>query len=187
MLRRMILRFSGVLAAAVLVWLLAVPLIVTLWPMAGDLAAVGRVWGELGTWVSLGWTLLISGAVAVAAVAISLPAACWLGRCRPATARWLGLGLLSSRPADCVTAIVLPDGCDGGALLKTLEGTYGVKFAGGQEQLKGKIVRVSTMGYSGLFDVIVALSALEMALKGAGAAVELGAGVKAAQQVFLEA
>ena len=83
------------MAAAVLVWLLVVPLIVTLWPMAGDLAAVGRVWAERGTWGSLGWTLLISGAVAAAAVAASLPAACWLGRCRPATARWLGLGLLA--------------------------------------------------------------------------------------------
>ena len=108
-----------------------------------------------------------------------------LGKAMRAGAAALGLGLLSSSPADCVTALVLPDDVDGAALLKTLEGKYGVKVAGGQEHLKGKIIRVSTMGYVGRFDVITALSALEMALSEAGAAVELGAGVRAAEEVFL--
>jgi len=109
-----------------------------------------------------------------------------LGTALRAGAAALGLPLLSSSPADCVTAIRLPEAVDGGALLKDLEAKYGVKFAGGQNQLKGKIVRISTMGYSGPFDVIIALSALEMALCDAGQPVELGAGVRAAEEVLLQ-
>ena len=109
-----------------------------------------------------------------------------LGRALRAGAAALGLDLLSTSPADCVTAIRVPDGVDGAQLLKTIEHRYGVKLAGGQEHLKGRIVRISTMGHVGLFDVLIALAALEMALADAGASVELGAGVRAAEQVFLE-
>ena len=97
----------------------------------------------------------------------------------------LGLELLSKSPADAVTAIVVPQGIDGEALVKNIEKKYGVKFAGGQDQLKGRIVRVSTMGYCDRFDVVVALSALEMALTEARAKIALGAGIRAAEQVFL--
>jgi aspartate aminotransferase-like enzyme len=110
-----------------------------------------------------------------------------LGQAMRAGAQALGLGLLSASPSDSVTAITLPGGVDGAALLKNIEVRHGVKFAGGQEQLAGRIVRVSTMGYCGPFDVIVALAALEMGLTEAGVSVELGAGVRAAEQVFLEA
>ena len=43
------------------------------------------------------------------------------------------------------------------------------------------------MGYSGMFDVVVALSALEMALSEAGRTLELGSAVRAAEEVFLAA
>jgi serine---pyruvate transaminase len=108
-----------------------------------------------------------------------------LGKALRAGAVALGLGIFSKSPADCVTAITLPEGVDGGALLKTAEQKYGVKFAGGQDHIKGKVVRVSTMGYIGMFDVVISLSALEMALAEVGAPVELGAGVRAAEEVFL--
>jgi len=110
-----------------------------------------------------------------------------LGKAMRAGVRALGLELLSSAPADCVTAVRLPEGLDGEALLRKIERDYGVKFAGGQEHLKGKIIRVSTMGYSGMFDVVVALSALEMALSEAGRTLELGSAVRAAEEVFLAA
>jgi aspartate aminotransferase-like enzyme len=109
-----------------------------------------------------------------------------LGRALRAGVQALGLGLLSNRPADCVTAVALPDEVDGVALLETCEKDYGVKFAGGQEQLKGKIIRISTMGYSDRFDVVTALAALEMALTTQGVEVELGFGVRAAEEVFLD-
>lgn len=109
-----------------------------------------------------------------------------LGRAMRAGVQALGLELFSRHPADCVTGIRVPEGIDGQALLADIEATDGVKFAGGQAHAKGKILRVSTMGYAGRFDVIIALSALEMGLSRAGHEIELGAGVRAAESVFLE-
>jgi aspartate aminotransferase-like enzyme len=104
-----------------------------------------------------------------------------------AGARALGLELLSERPSDSVTAIRMPEGIDSAALVKTLRDVEGVAFAGGQAALKGKIIRVATMGYCGKYDVMVAMAALEMGLAGAGHEVELGAGVRAAESVLLGA
>ena len=96
----------------------------------------------------------------------------------------LGLELLSSSPSDSVTAIKVPEGVDGLELPKTLVGTYGLQIAGGQSQLKGKIIRFSHMGYVDAFDTLAQVSGLEMALRDLGATVDLGAGVAAAQKVL---
>ena len=53
---------------------------------------------------------------------------------------------------------------------------YGVTVAGGQGQLKGKIVRIAHCGYFGAFDIVIALTALEMALRDLGHELEPGAG-----------
>jgi aspartate aminotransferase-like enzyme len=98
----------------------------------------------------------------------------------------LGLELFAERPSTSVTSVRLPEGVDGVALVKTLRDVEGVAFAGGQADLKGKIVRIATMGYCGKFDVILGLAALEMGLAQAGVKVELGSGVRAAEEVLLE-
>ena len=59
-----------------------------------------------------------------------------------------------------------------------------VTFAGGQDQLKGKIIRVAHLGWVGAFDVVVSIAALELALSHFGAPVELGRGVGAAEAVL---
>lgn len=87
-------------------------------------------------------------------------------------------------PSEALTAIRAPEGINGQDVVKTLREKYGVTIAGGQAQAKGKIFRISHMGYVNEFDVIVALSALELTLKDLGYPVELGAGVKAAEMVF---
>lgn len=99
----------------------------------------------------------------------------------------LGLELLSKKPANALTAVKSPDGIDGEALKSTLDKTYGVKVAGGQARLKGKIIRFAHLGYSATFDMITAVSALEFALRDLGYKVDLGAGVKAAQEVLHQA
>jgi len=43
------------------------------------------------------------------------------------------------------------------------------------------------LGYVDTFDIIVAISALEMALKKFGTQIQLGKGVAAAQEILLEA
>ena len=65
-----------------------------------------------------------------------------------------------------------------------LEKQYGVKVAGGQDALKGKVVRIAHMGYIDAFDILAALSALELVLLEMGHPVEPGAGVAAAQRVL---
>ncbi|MBI4721986.1 MAG: alanine--glyoxylate aminotransferase family protein [Candidatus Stahlbacteria bacterium] len=96
----------------------------------------------------------------------------------------LGLELFSKYPANTVTAIKVPEGIDGSKLIDVLFYKYGVKVAGGQSQLKGKIFRIAHLGYMGQFDVIIAITATELALKDMGYGVEIGAGVKAAEEVL---
>jgi len=99
----------------------------------------------------------------------------------------LGLELFSKNPSDSVTAIRTPEGIDGAAVPKVMAEEFGVRIAGGQAHLKGKIVRISHMGYTDAFDVLAAVGALEMALGRLGAAVDVGAGVAAAQKVLAKA
>ena len=98
----------------------------------------------------------------------------------------LGLELLSEKPADSLTAVKVPIGIDGAELTKRLKEKYGVNFAGGQERLKGKIFRIAHLGYFDQLDIIVAISALEMALSELGYKFELGSGVKAAERILTE-
>lgn len=99
--------------------------------------------------------------------------------------RALGLKLLAvDLPSNAVTGVYLPDGIDGGAFNKKLREDYGVTIAGGQAQLKGKIFRVAHLGYADTLDVIVALAAVERGLLHFGYNLELGTGVRAAEQVL---
>lgn len=88
-------------------------------------------------------------------------------------------------PSDAVTAINAPAGVDGQAIYKNLRVHYGITAAGGQDHLKGKIFRISHMGYLDRFDVILALAATEMVLKGLGHPVTLGKGVARAQELLM--
>jgi aspartate aminotransferase-like enzyme len=99
----------------------------------------------------------------------------------------LGLELFAARPVEGLTVFKVPDGLDGTALLANLEKKYGLKLAGGQDVLKGKIVRLGHMGYIDAFDVLAALSGLELVLLEMGHPIEPGAGVAAAQRSLAEA
>jgi aspartate aminotransferase-like enzyme len=97
-----------------------------------------------------------------------------------------GLSLFPKQsPSDALTAISSPDGVDGQAIYRNLRVQYGITAAGGQDHLKGKIFRISHMGYMDTFDVITALAAIEMVLKGLGHGVRLGSGVAKAQELLM--
>lgn len=99
----------------------------------------------------------------------------------------MGLKLLApSAPSPAATGVWVPEGIDGGALGKYLRDVMGVTIAGGQGKLKGKILRLAHIGYADTFDVVVGLSALEMALRHFGQDVALGKGPGAATEVLLE-
>jgi aspartate aminotransferase-like enzyme len=89
--------------------------------------------------------------------------------------------------ANVVTVAALPEDIDGVRVPKLMRDRYGVTIAGGQGHLKGKIARIAHCGYYGAFDIVVALTALEMALRDLGHDAEPGAGAAAAQRVFAAA
>ncbi len=59
----------------------------------------------------------------------------------------------------------------------------GVMVQGGQDQMKGKLVRIGHMGYLGPFDMLIAVSALEIGLARLGYNFNSGAGVAAVQSI----
>ena len=97
-----------------------------------------------------------------------------------------GLALFPKQAhSDALTVVSTPAGVDGQAVYKNLREQYGITAAGGQDHLKGKIFRISHMGYMDTFDVIQALAATEMVLKGLGHPVKLGSGVGKAEELLL--
>lgn len=109
-----------------------------------------------------------------------------LAKATRAAAGGIGLELFSSSPTNSVTAMRVPNGVDGSAVVKNMRIKYGITIAGGQDHLKGKIVRIAHIGYFSEFDIITAISGLEMTLSDLGYGLRPGAGVAAAQAVFAE-
>src|SRR5436305_4797343 len=97
----------------------------------------------------------------------------------------LGLELFSTRPAEGLTAFRVPDGLKDADIRNRLTERFGITFVGGQDKLKGQIVRFGHMGYMDELDVVSGLAALEMVLNDLGHDVEPGCAVTAAQQVLL--
>ncbi|OPY75751.1 MAG: Soluble hydrogenase 42 kDa subunit [Syntrophorhabdus sp. PtaU1.Bin153] len=98
----------------------------------------------------------------------------------------LGLKVFAKNPSPAVTAICAPDGIDGQAIYNLLWKKYSVTGAGGQDQLKGKIFRLATLGYADKYDVVTAIAALEFSLKELGHKFTMGAGVGRAMEVLEE-
>jgi len=105
-----------------------------------------------------------------------------------AAVKALGLELFAPAAAsDAVTAVKVPAGVDGEKLVKVMRDTYGITIAGGQAELKGKVFRIAHMGFIEEFDIIIGISCLEKVFAQMGYTFAFGAGVKAAQEVFLKA
>jgi aspartate aminotransferase-like enzyme len=109
-----------------------------------------------------------------------------LAKATRAAAGGLGLDLFSSAPVNSVTGIRVPQGIDGTAVVRQMQTRYGITIAGGQDHLKGKIVRIAHVGFFSEFDIITAISGLEMTLSDLGFGIRPGAGVAAAQATFAE-
>jgi len=98
-------------------------------------------------------------------------------------ARALGLRLLApDNPSPGATGVLLPDGLDGSKLVRYARDVLGIHLQGGQDQMKGKLVRFGHMGWLSPFDMLTAVSAFELALRHCGYQFAAGAGVTAVQQ-----
>jgi aspartate aminotransferase-like enzyme len=110
-----------------------------------------------------------------------------LARATRAAAGALGLRLFAeSCPSDALTAICSPGAVDSGTLIKEFKRNFGAVVANGQGEMKGKIFRVAHLGYYDFTDAVGLIACLEILLKRLGIPVELGSGVRAAQQVYLQ-
>lgn len=93
-----------------------------------------------------------------------------IGRMTRDGIRALGLSLLpdESVASNTVTAVKVPEGVDGAALLSRMREEHGVVLAGGQEELRGKIFRIGHMGECRPEDIQQVLDALEATLPTVG-------------------
>jgi aspartate aminotransferase-like enzyme len=104
-----------------------------------------------------------------------------------------GLAAIGLRPvvtdeaiaSRSVTAVYPPDGVDADGLRKQVQEDFGLVLAGGQGKMAGKIFRVGHLGFYQPLDMLTVLAALEVTCVRMGAAVPLGAGVRAAQEAML--
>lgn len=109
-----------------------------------------------------------------------------LGRATRAGIKAMGLELFS--PDDdssaVVTAVHAPEGIDSTALLRHLRDRHGVTLAPGQGALKGTIFRIGHIGWFDIFDIAVALAAVELSLVELGADIERGVAVTRAFEAY---
>jgi aspartate aminotransferase-like enzyme len=104
-----------------------------------------------------------------------------------AAAKALGLKLFSAgSPGAALTAIASPSGVDSSDIVKAFRNHFGAVIANGQGEMKGQLFRIAHLGYYDYLDTIAAIGALEQVLAEIGQPVELGAGLRAAQQVYAE-
>jgi len=98
----------------------------------------------------------------------------------------LGLKLISTSPSDSVTGACYPQGIDDSAFRSALRDKHGIHIAGGQDgrgaSWKGRIFRISHMGYVDAEDTRAALVAIETELIAAGMKVEAGTAVRVFEQ-----
>jgi aspartate aminotransferase-like enzyme len=90
-----------------------------------------------------------------------------------------------SSPANAVTAINAPAGIESTKVVKEMRARFGAILTDGQGTMKGHMFRIAHLGYYDFLDLLAVLGALEIVLRKVGHEVELGSGVRAAQNVYL--
>jgi len=138
-------------------------------------AALDYVREQGGGDLAAGRELLITNAETAAAMTRAAAAA-------------LGLKLFSAAsPGAALTAIASPAGVDSSDIVKAFRNHFGAVIANGQGEMKGLLFRIAHLGYYDYLDTIAAIGALEQVLAEIGQRVELGAGLRAAQEVYAQA
>ncbi len=98
----------------------------------------------------------------------------------------IGMEIFPAQPNNALTIAKMPAGIDSSALLSKLEKQFGLKLANGQDELKGKVIRLAHMGYIDQFDILAGIAGVELVLMEMGHPVEPGKGLAAAQRVFAQ-
>ena len=99
----------------------------------------------------------------------------------------LGLNLCATDPqweSDTVSAITVPEGVDSAEVVKVAYHRYATSFGVGLSQVAGKVFRIGHLGDCNEVMCLGALASAELSLAAAGAKVDFGAGVAAAQSYY---
>ncbi|MBI4228457.1 MAG: alanine--glyoxylate aminotransferase family protein, partial [Deltaproteobacteria bacterium] len=97
----------------------------------------------------------------------------------------IGLGLYAKHsPSPALTAIVAPQGIGAGNVINGLRQKFGMTVAGGQDQAKGKIFRISHIGFIDKAATIAVISAVESVLKNLGHEFVFGKGLTKAAEIL---
>ncbi len=107
-----------------------------------------------------------------------------MGEATRAAVKALGFGILPENPVNGVTVCVCPEGIDGNQIVRTMDDDFGVRVAGGQLGLSGKVFRIGHMGGIRERDLPMVIGALELAMAKLGYKVEIGRGLSALQDVL---
>ncbi|MDQ2092267.1 L-aspartate--glyoxylate aminotransferase BhcA [Marimonas arenosa] len=86
--------------------------------------------------------------------------------------------------SDTVTAIVVPNGIDGNALVAHAETRYDTSFGAGLGDVAGKVFRIGHLGVLTEVQALAGIATAEMAMADMGIGVTPGAGTAAAQTYF---
>jgi len=111
----------------------------------------------------------------------------WADAARRAAATRAGLAAMGlervprDSVSESVTAAWVPEGIDGQRLLKDLQSKHGIKIAGGQGDLKGRIFRISHFGPVSGEDTVACLAGIEDLMRAAGRSAPAGAAAAAAE------
>ena len=80
---------------------------------------------------------------------------------------------------------MLPEHVDGADVLKNAYYRYNLSLGAGLSKVAGKVFRIGHLGDLNEIMILQALAGSEMALRDSGVNIELGAGVAAAQAMFI--
>ncbi len=86
--------------------------------------------------------------------------------------------------SDTVTAVKVPEGCNGTDLVQLAAGKYGMAFGVGLGEVAGKVFRIGHLGMLTDAMVLSGLAVAEMCMADLGWPVKLGSGVAAAQDYY---
>lgn len=99
-----------------------------------------------------------------------------------------GLSILCKEPAlfsHSLTAVVVPEGTDAEAVVRTAAQRLNLALGTGLGRLKGKVFRIGHLGSLNELEVVATIAGMEMACILAGIRVPLGAGVAACQEFLV--
>ncbi len=101
--------------------------------------------------------------------------------------REMGLELLTEEKcaSPAVTSVIAPVSVGANAIRKYMLDEFNIVLAGGQQSLDNVIFRIGHLGYVRELDLLTVLAALEITLNHFGYPIEMGKGMKKAQEIIL--